>query len=117
LPLGGLIALLLVIEMALVLGARNFGLSHFALPGGHGAGYSNTAALGMQLYTTYVYPFEVAAVILLVAIVAAIALTMRRRKGTKYQNPSSQISVQRASRVRLVKMESEKPSVAADVKG
>ena len=117
LPLGGLIGLLLAVEMTLVLGARNFGLDYFAQPAMHGANYSNTAELGMQLYTVYVYPFEVAAVILLVAIVAAIALTMRRRRGTKYQNPSEQVSVDRASRIRIVKMEAEKASPVAEVKG
>jgi len=117
LPLGGLIALLLVVEMILVLGARNFGLDHFSQPVAHGPGYSNTAELGMQLYTTYVYPFELAAVILLVAIVAAIALTMRRRRGTKYQNPGQQIHIDRATRVRIVKMDVEKSPPVTEAKG
>jgi NADH-quinone oxidoreductase subunit J len=66
------------------------------------AGYSNTKSLGLVIYTQYVYAVEIAAVILLVAIVAAIALTLRRRKETKYQNPSQQINVRRADRVRLL---------------
>jgi NADH-quinone oxidoreductase subunit J len=71
-----------------------------------GADYSNTAELGAVLYTEYVYPFEIAAVILLVAIIAAIALTMRRRPDTKYIDPSEQVRVRRGDRVRLVSMES-----------
>ncbi len=70
------------------------------------ADYSNTEALGAVLYTEYVYPFEIAAVILLVAIIAAIALTMRRRPDTKYIDPTRQIRVRRQDRVRLVSMPS-----------
>ena len=72
------------------------------------AGYSNTKALGTLLYTEYVYPFELASVILLVAIIAAIALTMRKRKDTKFQEPAKQIAVRREDRVRLVSMPAEK---------
>jgi len=72
------------------------------------AGYSNTEALGHVLYTDYVFPFEIAAVILLVAIVAAIALTLRRRKDTRHQDPSQQVKARRAERVRLVSMPAEK---------
>ena len=71
-----------------------------------GADYANTEALGAILYTEYVYPFEIAAVILLVAIIAAIALTMRRRPDTKYIDPARQIRVRRQDRVRLVSMPS-----------
>jgi NADH-quinone oxidoreductase subunit J len=69
--------------------------------------YSNTEELGEILYTVYVYPFEIASIILLVAIVAAIALTFRRRPTTKYQNPDKQIAVKRDDRLRVVKMDSE----------
>ncbi len=71
-----------------------------------GADYSNTAELGAILYTEYVYPFEIAAVILLVAIIAAISLTLRRRPDTKYVDPATQVKVRREDRVRLVPMES-----------
>ena len=71
-------------------------------------GYSNTKALGAVLYTEHVYAFEIAAVILLLAIVAAITLTMRKRPQTKAQNPVDQVAVKRADRVRLVEMEAEK---------
>ncbi len=72
-----------------------------------GLEFNNTAALGSILYTVYVYPFEIAAVILLVAIVAAIALTLRHRPKTKYQNPDKQIAVQRKDRIRMVSMKAE----------
>ncbi len=108
LPVGILVAVLIASQIALVVGARHFGLEVVPAPQRHGADYSNTEELGSVLYTVYVYPFEIAAVILLVAIVAAIALTMRRRKGIKYQRPSSQVSVRREDRVRIVKMPSEK---------
>jgi NADH-quinone oxidoreductase subunit J len=107
LPVGLSVAALIVIEMFLVVRARNFGADAVAIPARHGADYSNTRELGSVLYTDYVYPFEIAAVILLVAIIAAIALTMRRRPGTKYQNPVDQVAVKRADRVRLVKMKAE----------
>jgi NADH-quinone oxidoreductase subunit J len=108
LPIGGLVAVLLVLEMAIVLSGNHFSPEGLPEPAGLPAEHSNTRALGRVLYTWYVYPFEIAAVILLVAIVAAIVLTMRRRKDTKYQNPGRQISVKRADRVRMVKMRAEK---------
>lgn len=111
LPLGGIVAILLVLEMVMVLSADTFSPESMPKPVGHEAGYSNTRELGLLLYTTYLYPFEIAAVILLVALVAAIVLTLRtRRKHIKYQNPSEQIKVRSKDRVRVVKMKSEKPS-------
>ena len=108
LPIGGIVAALLVLEMTLILSSGRFDGAHMPAPATPGAEYSNTRALGRVLYTVYVYPFELAAVILLVAIVAAIALTLRRRKDTKYQDPATQINVRREDRVRLVKMRAEK---------
>ena len=108
LPLGATVGILMVVEMVLVLGGKYFGAGHLPNPADPGAGYSNTKVLGRILYTDYVYPFELAAVILLVAIVAAIALTLRRRKDTKRQDPSQQVAVRRADRVRLVSMPSER---------
>jgi NADH-quinone oxidoreductase subunit J len=105
---GAPIAVVLVIEMALVLGGKYFGLAEMPSPAPHEAGYSNTRELGRLIYTQYVYPFEIAGVILLVAIVAAIALTLRRRKDNKYQNPAKQVAVRRQDRVRLVSMPAEK---------
>ncbi len=74
------------------------------------ADYSNTEELGRVLYTEHVFAFELAAVILLVAIVAAISLTMRRRSKTKYQDPSQQIKVKKEDRLRVVKMDAEEKS-------
>ena len=110
LPLAGFVATLLAIEMMIVLGSRSFGLGIIPAPVPHAAGYSNTKELGNLLYTVYVYPFELAAVVLLVAIVAAITLTMRRRKNSKRQDPAAQVKVKRADRIRLVAMPSEQPS-------
>jgi len=108
LPLGAAVGVLMVIEMVLVLGGKYFGPEQLPNPADPGAGYSNTKELGRILYTDYVYPFELAAVILLVAIVAAIALTLRGRKDSKHQVPAEQVVVKRADRVRLVSMPSEK---------
>ena len=102
------VAGIMVLEMATVLVGRHAGLL-LAAPPPKPAEYSNTKELGRLLYTGYVFPFEIAAVILLVAIVAAIALTLRRRKDTKYQAPASQVSVRREARVRLVSMPAERP--------
>ena len=112
LPLAGLVSVLLVIEMALILGSRHFGLEVMGTPAPHPTDYSNTKELGRLLYTDYVYAFELAAVILLVAIVAAIALTLRRRKDSKYIDPAAQSKVKRSERLRIVKMQAEKGPVA-----
>ncbi len=108
LPLGATVGVLMAVEMVLVLGGKYFDAQHLPNPPDASAAYSNTKALGQILYTHYVYPFELAAVILLVAIVAAIALTLRGRKDSKHQDPSKQVAVRRADRVRLVSMPSEK---------
>lgn len=109
LPIGGVVGVLLVIEMGLVVASGPFSGGKL-VQASHPANYSNTRELGRLIYTQYAYAFEIAAVILLVAIVAAIALTMRRRKDTKYQDPARQVIVDRADRVRLVKMRAEKKS-------
>ena len=107
LPMGGAVGLVLVVEMSMILVSRSGGFGDVPTPPSLPAGYSNTKELGLLVYTEYVYPFEIAAVILLVAIVAAIALTMRKRKLSKYVDPSAQIGVQRKDRVRIVTMASE----------
>ncbi len=108
LPLGLVIALIMAVEIFLVVGPAHFGLAEFPRPDPAAAGFSNVEALGMVLYTVYVYPFEIAAVILLVAIVAAIRLTLRRRPETKYQKPELQVRVKKGpDRVRVVNMPSE----------
>jgi NADH-quinone oxidoreductase subunit J len=109
--LGWLTALAVIVEIVGVVWARG-GLGIDASKGATDlpANYSNTLELGQVLYTKYVYPFELAAVLLLVAIVAAIALTMRKRPGHKVQDISRQVAVNARDRVRIVKMESEKRS-------
>jgi NADH-quinone oxidoreductase subunit J len=106
-PLGALIALIVVAQIGLVVYVRQLALDIAANPVPKPAGYSNTQALGELLYTQYLYPFEIAAVILLVAIVAAITLTMRDRPGQKVQDIGKQVSVRARDRVRLVKMDAE----------
>jgi NADH-quinone oxidoreductase subunit J len=108
LPVGLLIALVLLIEIFSIVGPGNFGLEHFPQPVPAGPEVSNTEDLGVLLYSRYVYPFEIAAVILLVAIVAAIRLTLRRRPDTKAVDPARQVRVKKGpDRVRLVKMPAE----------
>jgi NADH-quinone oxidoreductase subunit J len=106
-PLGALVAVLMVTELVQVIWARGqveaTSMGFAPMP----ADYSNTKALGSVLYTEHVYAFEIAAVILLLAIIAAITLTMRKRPGLKLQNISEQVAVRSEDRVRLVKMKSE----------
>lgn len=113
-PLGVLVAALVVFEIGYVVWHKKMGLEFIAAPVKHTKDYSNTEALGEVLYTQYVYPFELAAVILLVAIVAAITLTMRRREGLKVQNINAQVAVNSKDRVRLVSMPAEKEKPAPD---
>ena len=106
-PVGALIALIVVGEIGVVVWVRRLGLQEIPAQLPKPAGYSNTAELGNLLYTQYLYPFEVAAVILLVAIVAAITLTMRMRAGQKVQDVAAQVAVRAQDRLRVVKMEAE----------
>ena len=107
-PFGALLALVMAAEMAMVLMGKQFGLEEMPAPPSRGADYSNTKELGRLIYTEYVYAFVLAAVILLVAIVAAIALTLRHRTGIKSVDASKQVAVKRADRIRMVSMPSEK---------
>jgi NADH-quinone oxidoreductase subunit J len=102
-----IVAGIIFAEMAIVLGGRYFDLEGMPQPQPREADYSNTKELGRVLYTDYVYAFEIAAVILLVAIVAAIALTLRHRKDTKFLDPAAQVRVRREDRVRIVSMPAE----------
>jgi NADH-quinone oxidoreductase subunit J len=114
-PIGAAVGLLILFEMGLaVIGgylAPNVAPTAVPIP----ADFSNTRAIGLQVYTDYIYPFEVSAVILLVAIIAAIALTHRSRRESKYQDPSAQVRVRRGDRLKILQMESEKPEVPAAV--
>lgn len=107
-PFGALVALVLVGEMSMVLMGKYFSLEEMPAPGAQGADYNNTRELGRLIYTEYAYPFELAAVLLLVAMVAAIALTLRHREDKKSLNPSKQVQVKKQDRIRIVAMPSEK---------
>jgi NADH-quinone oxidoreductase subunit J len=107
LPAGLVIAGVMVAELSVVMLSRRFGLDAIPRPIARGVDYSNTRELGLVLYTDYVYAFEIAALILLVAIIAAISLTFRRRGGTKVQVIAEQLRVTKADRLRIVKMSSE----------
>lgn len=107
LPVGLLVAGVIIAELVLVLGPGNFGLEQIARPQDAAAlAGSNVKAIGRVLYTDYVYAFEIAAVILLVGIVAAISLTLRGRRQTKYMSPGQQVAARREDRVRLVSIPS-----------
>ena len=110
LPMGLLLSSVIVIEIVHVVGFRSRDVISVLLPQSKPESYSNTQALGGLLYTEHVYAFELAGVILLLAIVAAISLTMRRRPGLKVQNISKQVQVKREDRVRLVKVSPSKDS-------
>jgi NADH-quinone oxidoreductase subunit J len=103
-PLAAFVGVLIALEMALVL-KTGFDVHDAKAMEPAVANLGNTRALGKIVYTEYLYPLQVAAVLLLVAIIAAIALTLRKRKDSRYQNPSEQVRVKRADRVRLVKMD------------
>ena len=108
LPVGALVAGVMVVEFAVVMMSDRFDSQSLPRPVGHGPDYSNTKELGLVLYTDYVFAFEVAGLILLVAIIAAIVLTMRRRPNTRYQSPSEQVKVSKSKRLRIVSMPAEK---------
>ena len=113
LPMAGFIGILMMVEMVMVFKTKQFNLSPLAeaLPNS-----SNTELIGNTLYSDYVLPFELASVILLIAIVSAIALTLRDRKDSKKTNPADQIAVKRKDRVRLVQMKSEEKYVKSKAK-
>ena len=107
-PVGAFLGLVMAAQMAMVLMGEQFGADKMPAPPSRPADYSNTKELGRLIYTEYVYAFELAAVLLLVAIVAAIALTLRRRTGLKSLDVAKQVAVKRKDRVRMVSMPSEK---------
>lgn len=111
LPVGLLVGAIMLVEMVFLITQRYFKAEQFPVPERASADQmSNTEQLGRLLYDQYLFQFEIAAIILLVAIVAAIALTMRRRPDTKYQVPSRQVEVRKEDRLRVVQMPSEKQS-------
>ena len=102
-PIAALVGVVIALEMAAVL-MPGFNVREAPLTDAAALKLGNTKMLGIEVYTHYLYPLQIAAVLLLVAIIAAIALTLRRRKDSKYQNPSDQVRVRAADRVRIVKM-------------
>ena len=113
-PLAGTVGAIIALEMSYVLmGGFREPPKTSSVAGQIGAQVSNTKELGKVLYSEYLYPLEIAAVILLVAIIAAIALTLRERKDSKSQNPSEQVRVKRADRVTLIKMKAVVPEAIA----
>ncbi|MFT4728998.1 MAG: NADH-quinone oxidoreductase subunit J [Granulosicoccus sp.] len=109
LPVGVLVGLIMLVEMVFLITQRYFKSDQYPIPERATVeAMSNTETLGRLLYSEYLFQFEIAAIILLVAIVAAIALTMRRRPNTKYQKPSKQIEANKQDRLRVVQMPSEK---------
>jgi len=103
LPLAGLVGAVIALEMALVL-MRGFGVRNAPVPSAKDVEMGNTRLLGIDLYTNYLYPLQIAAVLLLVAIIAAIALTLRARKDSRHMDPSEQVRVKKADRIRIVKI-------------
>jgi NADH-quinone oxidoreductase subunit J len=104
---GGVVAGVVVFEIVAAVWTSSLGAEVDKVVAPHPADYSNTAELGKLLYTQYVYPFELAAVLLLIAIVAAISLTMRKRPGLKQQNVAAQVAVRAQDRIRIIKMPAE----------
>ena len=104
LPMAGFIGVLMVIEMVMVFKTKQFNLLPVTEPISN---TSNTEMIGNTLYSDYVLPFELASVVLLIAIISAIALTLRDRKDSKKTNPADQVAVKREDRVRIVQMKSE----------
>ena len=112
-PLAGLVGAVIALEMALVL-MGGFDLPEAPQPDAAAAAMGNTRLLGIEIYTRYLYPLQVAAVLLLLAMVAAVALTLRRRKDSRYVDPAAQVRVRKADRLRVVRMPPvvERPAAA-----
>jgi len=111
LPVGILVAVVMVLEMLTLIGVQRFAQDFPTDDPAALAGMSNTEWLGNAMFTQYLLPFEIAAAILTVAIIAAIMITLRKRVGTKHQDAAQQVQVRREDRVRLISMPAEKPEV------
>ncbi len=107
LPFGVIVALLMLIAISLIVGSGYFEMKMPAAPASAVSGYSNTTELGKALFSNYLYPFEVAGVILLVAIIAAISLTMRKPRSSKAQQPSLQVKVKKGERLKVLHVKAE----------
>ncbi len=117
-PLAAIVGVVIALEMAAVL-LGGFDLAEAPAASAQAMKLGNTKLLGIEMYTRYIYPLEVASVLLLVAIIAAIALTLRRRKDSKFQQPAEQVLAKKADRLRIVSIEPtiEAPTTAAPVTG
>jgi NADH-quinone oxidoreductase subunit J len=109
LPVGLIVAVVMLVEMLGLIGVRVMHTQTMGVNPATAAGLSNTAWLGMALYTQYLLPFEVAALILTVGVIAAVALTLRQRTGVRHQQASEQVAVKATDRVRVIKMAAERP--------
>jgi NADH-quinone oxidoreductase subunit J len=109
LPVGLIVAVVMLLEMLGLIGVRAMHAQTMGENPATAAGMSNTQWLGMALYTQYLLPFEVAALILTVGVIAAVALTLRHRAGTRKQQASEQVAVKASDRVRIIKMAAERP--------
>ncbi len=114
LPLGLLVAVVMLIEMLTLIGVKAEFASTFGADPAAAQGLSNTKWIARALFTEYLLPFEFAAVILTIAVIAAVMLTLRRRSGTKHQNPAEQSRVRAQDRIRMIKMSAETPAPASD---
>jgi NADH-quinone oxidoreductase subunit J len=103
-PLAGLVGALIALEMAVIL-MGGFQVSQAPELSAEAVKMGNTKLLGIEIYTHYLYPLQIAAVLLLVAIIAAIALTLRRRKDSRYQDPAEQVKVKKADRLKVIKVQ------------
>ena len=112
LPVGLLVAVVMLAEILILIGVKVQMATPLAADAAKLEGVSNTVWIARALFTTYLLPFEVAAVILTVAVIAAVMLTLRRREGAKHQNPGDQARVRAADRVRMVKMDAVRPEPA-----
>ena len=108
LPVGALVAVLMMVAMGMMVGTGYFRSGAPAALAPQAPEQGNTAALGQMLYIAYLYPFEIAGVILLVAIIAAIALTMRKPRSTKFQRPGEQVLARKEDRLKIIKMQADK---------
>ena len=108
LPIGATVAVIILLQLVIVLSSGPFEVDQMPAPAAAGVDYGNTHQLGLLIYTYYVYPFELAAVLLLLAIVAAISLSLRGKLSSKRQKPHEQVRVRKKDRLRMVKMNAEK---------
>ena len=109
LPVGLVVAVVMLVEMLVLIGVKVQSTIPLTPDAAQAEGVSNTAWLARALFTKFLLPFEIAAVILTVAVIAAVMLTLRRREGARHQNPGEQTRVRAADRVRMIKMDAVRP--------